>query len=129
MARRIQRRGRKTALLGAVAATPGQVRRMIAWEATIVALVGSAAGVVFGAALGRAIAHGLVRHGIAPPDYAVTSGWLPVAAAVGSGVAVALMAGLSARRRGGEGGAAAAPAPPGRGAPRAGRPGGAGGPR
>src|SRR4051794_41892155 len=120
MARRIQRRGRKTALLGAVAATPGQVRRMIAWEATIVALVGSAAGVVFGAALGRAIAHGLVRHGIAPPDYAVTSGWLPVAAAVGSGVAVALMAGFFARRGGGGGGAAPGAGRAGRGARRGG---------
>src|SRR3954467_4820528 len=73
MALTIQQRENEIALLRAVAATPGQVRRMICWEATIVALVGSAAGVVFGAALGRAIAHGLVRHGIAPPDYAVTS--------------------------------------------------------
>src|ERR1700704_4264914 len=40
----IQQREREIALLRAVAATPGQIRRMIAWEGTIVALVGSAAG-------------------------------------------------------------------------------------
>src|SRR3954463_11772260 len=38
----IQQREREIALLRAVAATPGQVRRMIAWEAAIVGLVGSA---------------------------------------------------------------------------------------
>src|SRR4051794_14619836 len=99
MALTIQQRENEIALLRAVAATPGQVRRMICWEATIVALVGSAAGVVFGAALGRALADGFVRHGIAPSDYSVKAGWLPIAAAVGSGVAVALMAVLAAGRR------------------------------
>src|SRR5262249_36131566 len=41
----IQQREREIALLRAVAATPGQIRRMIAWEAGIVALIGSAAGI------------------------------------------------------------------------------------
>ena len=41
----IQQREREIALLRAVAATPGQVRRMIAWEAAIVGLVGSVAGI------------------------------------------------------------------------------------
>ena len=45
----IQQREREIALLRAVAATPGQIRRMIAWEAAIVGLVGSAAGVWPGA--------------------------------------------------------------------------------
>ena len=40
----IQQREREIALLRAVAATPGQIRRMIAWEAAIVGLIGSAAG-------------------------------------------------------------------------------------
>ena len=40
----IQQREREIALLRAVAATPGQIRRMIAWEAAIVGLVGSAVG-------------------------------------------------------------------------------------
>src|SRR3954452_5630189 len=99
MALTIQQRESEIALLRAVAATPGQVRRMICWEAMICALVGSAAGVFFGAALGRALADGFVRHGIAPSDYTVHAGWLPIAAAVASGVAVALMAVLAAGRR------------------------------
>ena len=57
----IQQREREIALLRAVAATPGQIRRMIAWEAAIVGLVGSAAGIWPGAMLGRELADGLVR--------------------------------------------------------------------
>jgi putative ABC transport system permease protein len=95
----IQQREREIALPRAVAATPGQIRRMIAWEAAIVALVGSAAGVWPGTILGRALAHALVRHGIAPPTFSVTVSWLPIAAAVGGGVTAALLAVLAAGRR------------------------------
>src|SRR3954467_5270368 len=83
----------------AVAATPGQIRRMIAWEAALVGLVGSALGIWPGAVLGRALADGLVDHGIAPPDMTVTAGWVPIAAAVGGGVVAALLAVLGAARR------------------------------
>jgi putative ABC transport system permease protein len=95
----IQQREREIALLRAVAATPGQIRRMIAWEATIVALVGSAAGVWPGTVLGRELGHALVRHGIAPPNLSVAVDWLPIAAAVGGGVIAALLAVLAAGRR------------------------------
>ncbi len=95
----IQQREREIALLRAVAATPGQIRRMIAWEAAIVALVGSAAGIWPGIALGRFLAHALVRHGIAPPIYVLHYDWLPAAAAIGGGVATALLAVLAAGRR------------------------------
>jgi putative ABC transport system permease protein len=99
MALSIQLREQEIALLRAVAATPGQIRRMIAWEATIVALLGSAAAIWPGAKLGRELADGLVRHGIAPPDFAVTAGTLPAAGVVVGGVTVALLAALSAGRR------------------------------
>ncbi|MGZ6636857.1 MAG: ABC transporter permease [Solirubrobacteraceae bacterium] len=95
----IQQREREIALLRAVAATPGQIRSMIAWEAAIVGLVGSALGLWPGAVLGRALADGLVDHGIAPPDLTVTAGSLPIAAAVGGGVIAALLAVLAAGRR------------------------------
>jgi putative ABC transport system permease protein len=95
----IQLREREIALMRAVAVTPGQIRRMIAWEAVIVALAGSAAGIWPGMVLGRALTHGLVRHGIAPPNLTVHSGWLPAAAAIGGGVAIALLAVLAAARR------------------------------
>ncbi len=95
----IQQREREIALLRAVAATPGQIRRMISWEALIVGLIGSAAGVVPGAALGRALARGLVRHEIAPSYLTVSAGWLPITAAIGGGVVAALLAVLAAGRR------------------------------
>src|SRR4051794_38388361 len=95
----IQQREREIALLRAVAATPGQIRRMIAWEAAIVGLVGSVAGIWPGAILGRALADGLVRHGIAPAYLSVSAGWLPIAAAIGGGVTAALLAVLAAGRR------------------------------
>ena len=95
----IQQREREIALLRAVAATPGQVRRMIAWEATIIAVVGSAAGVWPGILLGRALARALVRHGIAPETFSVTVDGLQIAAVVGGGVLAALLAVLGAGRR------------------------------
>jgi putative ABC transport system permease protein len=72
---------------------------MIAWEAALVGLVGSAVGIFPGAELGRALADGLIDHGIAPPNLTVTAGPLPIAAAVGGGVLAALLAVLGAGRR------------------------------
>ncbi|HYH88055.1 MAG TPA: ABC transporter permease [Solirubrobacteraceae bacterium] len=95
----IQQREREIALLRAVAATPRQIRRMITWEAAIVGLVGSAAGIWPGMILGRELAEGLVSHGIAPPNLEVSAGWLPITAAVGGGVLAALLAVLAAGRR------------------------------
>ncbi len=95
----IQQREREIALMRAVAATPGQIRRMIAWEAAIVALAGSAAGIWPGIVLGRFIAHGLMSHGITPPNDVLRYDWLPAAAAIGGGVVTALLAVLAAGRR------------------------------
>jgi putative ABC transport system permease protein len=95
----IQQREREIALLRAVAATPGQIRRMIAWEATIIALMGSAAGIWPGIILGQALARALVRHGIAPETFSVGVDGLQVAAVIGGGVVAALLAVLGAGRR------------------------------
>ena len=95
----IQQREREIALLRAVAATPGQIRRLIAWEAAIVALIGSAAGIWPGILLGRALARALVRHGIAPQNFALHTDWLPAAAVIGCAVATSLLAVLAAGRR------------------------------
>jgi putative ABC transport system permease protein len=95
----IQQREREIALLRAVAATPGQIRRMITWEAVLVGLVGSALGLWPGIILGRELTEALVRHGIAPPNLAVGAAWLPMTAAVAGGVLAALVAVLAAGRR------------------------------
>jgi putative ABC transport system permease protein len=99
MALSIQQREQEIALLRAVAATPGQIRRMIAWEATIVALVGSAAGIWFGEKLARTLADGFVRHGIAPHGFAATAVQLPAAGVILGSAMVALLAVLGASRR------------------------------
>jgi putative ABC transport system permease protein len=95
----ILQREREIALLRAVAATPGQIRRMIAWEAAIVALIASAAGIWPGIMLGRVLAQGLLDHGITPPNYTLHYDWLAAAAAIGGGVVTALLAVLVAGRR------------------------------
>jgi putative ABC transport system permease protein len=95
----IQQREREIALLRAVAATPGQIRRMIAWEAAIVALIGSAAGIWPGIVVGRSLAPALVRHGIAPENFILNYDWLPAAAVIGCAVTTALLAVLAAGRR------------------------------
>src|SRR4051794_7792332 len=96
----IQQREREIALLRAVAATPRQIRRMIGWEAALVGVVGSAAGVWPGMRLGEELGHALVRHGIVPSSFAVDPhSWMPAAAAVVGGVAIALLSVLAAARR------------------------------
>jgi putative ABC transport system permease protein len=95
----IQQREREIALLRAVAATPGQIRRLIGWEAAIVGLFGSAAGVWPGMLLGDRLGDALVRHGIVPSTFTVDAGWIPAAGAVAGGVAIALLAVLAAGRR------------------------------
>src|SRR4051794_2664602 len=95
----IQQREREIALLRAVAATPRQIRRLIGWEAALVGLVGSAAGVWPGMQLGEELGHALVRHGIVPSTFTVDAGWIPGAAAVAGGVAIALLAVMAAGRR------------------------------
>src|SRR3954452_16765307 len=96
----IQQREREIALLRAVAATPGQIRRMIGWEAALVGLIGSAAGVWPGMQLGEELAHALVRHGIVPSSFTVDpASWKPGAAAVAGGITIALLGVLGAGRR------------------------------
>src|SRR3954467_5500539 len=95
----IQQREREIALLRAIAATPGQIRRMIGWEAALVGLVGSAAGVWPGLRLGEELGHALVRHGIVPASFTVEADWIPGACAIAGGVAIALLAVLAAGRR------------------------------
>jgi len=99
MALAVQQREREIGLLRAIAATPGQVRRMIAWEAIVIALLGAAAGIAPGIRLAHAIARGLVRHGIAPMGFAVGDPRLAAAGVVTGSIALAFFAVWSASRR------------------------------
>src|SRR4051794_37140057 len=95
----IQQREREIALLRAVAATPRQIRRLIGWEAALIGLVGSAAGVWPGQWLGVRLGHALVRHGIVPSSFTVHADWIVPACAIAAGIAVALISVLAAGRR------------------------------
>ena len=96
----VQLREREIALLRAVAATPRQVRRMIGWEALLVALVASARGRRPGCrARPRARATRLADRGIAPEDMVIHAGPIPAVVAVGSAVLTAWLAVWVAARR------------------------------
>jgi putative ABC transport system permease protein len=95
----VLQREREVALLRAVAATPKQVRRMIRWEAVIVALIASVAGVVPGALIASGLAHALSTRGVAPENLQVAVGAVPVVVAVGSTMLTALAAVTIAGRR------------------------------
>ena len=66
----IQQREREIALLRAIAATPRQIRRMLIWEAVIVALVAACAGYLPGVALGHVLGNAFVDRGLAPEGIA-----------------------------------------------------------
>ncbi|MFI1577848.1 FtsX-like permease family protein [Embleya sp. NPDC020630] len=95
----VGQRRRDIALLRAVGATPWQIRRMIATETGLVALVAGVVGVLPGTLLARwwfgaMDSRGLIAHGVT-----VSVSWIPMVVAIGAGALTALGAGLLAARR------------------------------
>ena len=90
-------RRRHIALLRAVGATPGQVRRTIARE---LALLGLAAGVAGLPGRRRCVARigvsGLVRHGLLPVGITAWTAWWVLPIACGAGLVVAELSGFVA---------------------------------
>ncbi|MFI0713372.1 ABC transporter permease [Streptomyces inhibens] len=95
----IGQRAREFAMLRAVGATPGQIRRTIATEAVILAPAAAALGVLPGLALARWWFGELVDRGAVPGQVSLDIGVLPMLAAVGTSVLAALTAGWVAARR------------------------------
>ncbi|MFG1913233.1 FtsX-like permease family protein [Micromonospora sp. NPDC048898] len=95
----VRHRRRDLALLRAVAATPGQVRRMLLAEAVLLALVGSAIGGPAGLLAARWVHGELVGRGFLPASFPMADGLFAVPAAVGTAVLVAVLAALVAARR------------------------------
>jgi putative ABC transport system permease protein len=95
----VDRRRREIALLRAVGATPGQVRRMLLREAVLLGLLGGALGSLVATSLFAPFTDALVSVGLAPDGFAIAPHWIPYAIAVSVGVAVALLATLVAARR------------------------------
>ncbi|RQX15340.1 ABC transporter permease [Micromonospora ureilytica] len=95
----VRHRRRDLALLRAVAATPGQVRRMLLAEAALLALVGSAIGGPAGLLAARWVHGELVGRGFVPASFPMADGLFAVPSAVGTAVLVAVLAALVAARR------------------------------
>ncbi|MEU6854873.1 FtsX-like permease family protein [Actinacidiphila alni] len=95
----IGQRGREIALLRAVGATPRQIRRTVATEAMLVAPLAGAAGILPGIALAKWWVGQLVDRGAVPEGVTLSTGWIPMVAAVGSGLLASLLAGCLAARR------------------------------
>lgn len=95
-----ERRRREIALLRAVGATPGQIRRLLVMETAVVGLVAGGVGCIGGRLLALPFARGLVRIGVAPEGFLVQAHWVPDIVAPAAGAIVALLASLLAVRRG-----------------------------
>ena len=97
----IAQRRRETAVLRALGATPRQVRRLLSAEALILSVVASAIGLAAGRPLASAIVGVLSDHGVAPHGFEPGHSWIPLAAALGGGIAIAQLAVVAAARRAG----------------------------
>ncbi|WP_436534707.1 FtsX-like permease family protein [Actinoplanes sp. HUAS TT8] len=95
----VRHRRRDLALVRAVAATPGQVRRMIMAESALVGLVAAAIGVPLGLAAAHWLTGELTRRGFLPDGFPMVPGALAAPAAAGVIVLSAVLAGLFAARR------------------------------
>jgi putative ABC transport system permease protein len=95
----VQQRHREIALLRAIAATPRQIRRMIACEAGALSIVAGVTGLVPGAALAHWLGSRLVERGVAPEEMEVRPEVVPALAVMAIVLAVSLLAVAAAGRR------------------------------
>ncbi|GAA2492980.1 hypothetical protein Ahu01nite_025930 [Winogradskya humida] len=95
----VRHRRRDLALLRAVAATPGQVRRMIVAESALLGVVASVLGVPAGVFATGWVHDQLAARGFLPSSFPMSHGVVAAAAAVGLTVLVAVCAALIAARR------------------------------
>lgn len=102
MAATIAQQARDIALVRAIGATPGRVRRSVAAQAAIVAVPATLLGVPLGGLLGGAWIDGVVGHGLAPATvtFHPHPAALPIALAVtvGTSLAGALIAAIRPSR-------------------------------
>ncbi len=95
----VQQRTREIALLRAVAATPGQVRRLIAYEALVVTAVAAVPGCGLGVLLAAALRAWIVGQGWVPESFSLSFGPPSVLGAVSlCGVTAQLAVWSSGRR-------------------------------
>ncbi|MGV9295078.1 ABC transporter permease [Amycolatopsis sp. NPDC003676] len=95
----IQQRGRELALLRAIGATPGQTRRMVVGETTIIAVLAAVLAIVPGMLFGSWLFGRLSEHGVVPEAMAYRQSWVSILAGAGAILLAALLAAWIAGRR------------------------------
>ncbi|GAB3752806.1 ABC transporter permease [Microlunatus parietis] len=95
----VQQRRRELALLRAIAATPRQVRRLIALESVIIAVLASLLGLLPGLLFSSVLRDAFATIGVVPADFMITVGPVPLLVAVVLCLGAALVAGLASARR------------------------------
>ncbi|TQS42938.1 FtsX-like permease family protein [Cryptosporangium phraense] len=95
----VRHRRRDLALLRAIAATPGQVRRMIVAEAMLLSVLGGVIGLPLGVLATRWVHGQLVDRGFVPDSLPILPGVLAAPTAVLVTSLVAVLAALAAARR------------------------------
>jgi putative ABC transport system permease protein len=95
----MQLRERELALLRAVAATPRQVRRMLRWEAVLLALGASLAAYLPGIALAGLLNDAFADRGLAPEGMPIAGGPIAGLVTVAATVATALASAWAGSRR------------------------------
>jgi putative ABC transport system permease protein len=95
----VRHRRRDLALLRAIAATPGQLRRLLLAETALLSLLAAVLGVPAGLLAARWVYDGLVGRAFIPAGFPLAAGGLAALSAVGLAVLVAVLAALLAGRR------------------------------
>ncbi|WP_411079902.1 FtsX-like permease family protein [Streptomyces sp. cmx-18-6] len=99
MALAVAQRAPETALLRAVGASPGQVRRMVAAEALLTALPALPVGCLIGWGLADAWWNGMAAHDMTPPGAGLSMGVVPLLASAGVLLVTSQLGGLLAGLR------------------------------
>ncbi|MYV99550.1 ABC transporter permease, partial [Streptomyces sp. SID3343] len=95
----VQQRHREFALMRAIGATPGQLRRMLLGETLTITLLAAGLAWFTGPIAGRALFDLLADAGMVAETVEFTAGWIPAVAAGGALVLTALLGGVIGARR------------------------------
>ncbi|MFG3286703.1 FtsX-like permease family protein [Streptomyces sp. NPDC048111] len=95
----IQQRMREMALLRAIGALPGQIRRMVVGETLVVGVIATALALYPGRAAGELMLHQLAGAGVVDSEIVYRAGWIPLGTAAGTAFCAAIAAAFIASRR------------------------------
>jgi putative ABC transport system permease protein len=95
----VQQRHRELALLRAIGATPRQVRRLIAVEALVIAVVGTILAALLGFLMAMGERRVFVHTGVLPADFRLVVGWIPIAVGLAAAVVTTQLASFVSGRR------------------------------